>query len=131
MASALVLTYFGRPPLGHIKKINFIKFQTVDPEMCSVLIFIKGSGTSFPTTFCAWIFKKNILHIISGQLIKFHYLVAGLWLLLLFEILDNMSIVNICFRVCDIINFYIKLSFLKLHSHVRIFLRKDLGKIQT
>ena len=34
------------------------------------------------------------------------------WLPLLFEILDNMLIFVICFPVCDVINFDIKLSFL-------------------
>ena len=31
--------YFGRPLLRHTIKINFITFQTDDPEICSILIF--------------------------------------------------------------------------------------------
>ena len=53
MVSTLVLIYFGRPPLGRtIIKTNFITVQIVDPEICSNLIFIKGSGTSSSTKFC-------------------------------------------------------------------------------
>ena len=44
--------YFGRPRLGQTIKTNFITFQTVDSEISSILIFIKGSGISFSTTFC-------------------------------------------------------------------------------
>ena len=35
-ASGLI---FGPPQLGHPIKTNCIKFQTVDPEICSILIF--------------------------------------------------------------------------------------------
>ena len=37
--------------INSIKTI-FITFQTVDSEICSVLIFRKESGSSFSTTFC-------------------------------------------------------------------------------
>ena len=36
----------------------------------------KGSGSSFANTFCAWLFKKNISHVIFCLLIKFHCLIA-------------------------------------------------------
>ena len=42
MVSTLVLTHFGRPALGHTIKTNFITFQTVDLEICSILIFYKS-----------------------------------------------------------------------------------------
>ena len=35
VVSIVVVIYFGRPPLEHIKKA-FITFQTVDLEMCSI-----------------------------------------------------------------------------------------------
>ena len=41
MVSTLVLIYFGRLRLGHAIKTNPITFQTVDPEMCSILLFYK------------------------------------------------------------------------------------------
>ena len=33
-------------------KTNFIAFQAVDLKRCSILIFVRGSGISFSTTFC-------------------------------------------------------------------------------
>ena len=41
MVTILVLIYFGRPQLGYTIKANFITFQTVDPDICPVLIFYK------------------------------------------------------------------------------------------
>ena len=41
MVSTLVLIYFGRPQLGHTIKTNLTKFQTVDPEIWSILNFYK------------------------------------------------------------------------------------------
>ena len=65
MVSTLVLIYFGRPPLGRtIIKTNFITVQIVDPEICSNLIFIKGSGTSSSTKFCICFFIKSIFRVI-------------------------------------------------------------------
>ena len=58
MVSTLVLIYFGRPPLGHKININCIIFQPVDPEICSILFFKKGSGTSLPI-FCIKIFQEK------------------------------------------------------------------------
>ena len=39
--STLVLLYFGRPPIGHAIKTNFITFKTVDLKIFSILIFHK------------------------------------------------------------------------------------------
>ena len=33
--------YFVGPLLGHILKTNFMAFQTVDPQICSVIISLK------------------------------------------------------------------------------------------
>ena len=41
MVSTLVSIYFGRLPHGYTMKTNFIPFETVDPEICSILIFYK------------------------------------------------------------------------------------------
>ena len=93
--------------LEYTIKTNLITFQTVGPEICSILIFIKRSGTSVSTTYCVWFFKKNISHVIffNGR----NFIV---WLPLLLEIFGNMCIVIIWYPVCDIINFEIKHSFL-------------------
>ena len=50
--------YFGRAQLGHKIKRNYITFQTVDPEMCSIFIFLKGLGLASPRFVCD--FSKNI-----------------------------------------------------------------------
>ena len=88
-------------------KTNFKTFQTVDPETCAILIFIKGSWTGFLTTFCVWFFKKNISHVTFFNWPNFFT-----WLSLLLEILGYMCIVIICCPVCDVIYFQINLSFL-------------------
>ena len=41
VVSTLVLIYFGRAPLGHLIKTNFITFQTVDPDIFSIFILYK------------------------------------------------------------------------------------------
>ena len=66
--------------------------------------FRKGPGNSFPTTFCVWFFKENVSYIIWRNSI------AGLPLVL--EILANISVTNVCFPGCDVINFEINLTFL-------------------
>ena len=65
MVSTLVSTCFGSPHLRHTIKTNIMKLQTVEPEICSILIFQKGPGTSFSNIFCMIfeekIFSRNIL----------------------------------------------------------------------
>ena len=111
--STLILIYFGRPQLGHKIKTNFTTFQTVDPEISSILIIYKRVGNSFNITFYVWLFKKNIV-VVFFSLSKFHYLFAFIswqWAI--------MCIVIICWPVHDAINFQIKLSFLiKLLSYI-------------
>ena len=58
VVSTLVLICFIRPRFGQTIKTNFISLHTVYPEICSILIFYKGSGTSFSKTFCVSFFKK-------------------------------------------------------------------------
>ena len=50
MVCSLVPIYFDSQ-IGHTIKAKYIKLWTIDSEMCSILIFRKGSGTSFSTTF--------------------------------------------------------------------------------
>ena len=44
--------------------LSFHLLSTVDPEICSILIFIKDSGTSFFTIVFVLFFKKNIALVI-------------------------------------------------------------------
>ena len=85
-------------------KTNFTTSQTVDLEKCSIVFFIKEPGTSFHSTSCAWLFKKNISHVTFYYLTKFHRMVP-----LLVEMLRNICIALICFPGCDVINFEINL----------------------
>ena len=39
MVNTLVSAYLGSLQLGHTIKVNCIEFQTVDPEICSILSF--------------------------------------------------------------------------------------------
>ena len=59
VVSQLLLIYFARPRLGHTIKIGFITFQTVSPEVCSLLIFHKMSATSFSAN-VAYGFSRKI-----------------------------------------------------------------------
>ena len=45
------LTYLGRCLLKNTVKTNFITYQTVDPDIRSTFIFVKGSATSFAIRF--------------------------------------------------------------------------------
>ena len=48
----IVLTYFDRPRLEHTVKTNFTTFQTVNPEIRSILNFLeKGLGLASPPHF--------------------------------------------------------------------------------
>ena len=37
----LHFNFFGRLPLGHAIKTNFVTFQVVDLDLCSILIYYK------------------------------------------------------------------------------------------
>ena len=108
MLSALVLICFGRPRLGHTIKTNFITFQTVDPEIFSILILIlKGLGLAPPSCFVYDFLRQILLMLYSINWPNFI-----LWLSLRLEILGNMCIVIICCPVCDVIHFRNSNSFL-------------------
>ena len=58
MFSTLLKVNFGSSQLGHTIQMC-IKFQAVMQRHDQFQFFRKGSGTSFPTTFCICFFKKN------------------------------------------------------------------------
>ena len=64
MVSTYFLIYLGKPGLGHTLKTNFIIFQTVDPEICSILIFYKRFGLASPQHF-VYDFSRKILRCIN------------------------------------------------------------------
>ena len=51
MASTLVSVYVGSLQLGYTIETNSIKFQIVDPETCTILIFFKLRLTSLSSRF--------------------------------------------------------------------------------
>ena len=106
--STSVLISFGRLPLEHTIKTNCISFLTVDPQICSILIFlIKGLGLTC-SPHCVYDFLRKIfpgLYSINWQ----NFVV---WLRLLHEILGNICIRIDCLPVCDNINYENNLSFL-------------------
>ena len=61
VVTSLVSILFNSPWLGNTVKINWIKFQTVDPKKCSILIFLgKGLGLVFSLLLCM-IFQEKYL----------------------------------------------------------------------
>ena len=75
MVSSLVLKYLGRLRLGYTTKTNFMTFQTVEPEIYWILIFLwKGLGLASHQILC--FLKKNIFYVIFYQLTQFHSLVV-------------------------------------------------------
>ena len=86
--------------IGHITKRNCTKLQTIDPEICSILIFIKKDLDILYT-----IFQEKCLscYIQLTDQISFQ---------INFQILGNMCIGIACFPGCDVINFEINLIFL-------------------
>ena len=112
MFNPLVSIYFESSRLEYKIQTNCITFQTVDPEIYSILIFF--SVTSASTTFRIWYFKKIFLILYSNNWANFI-----VCLLLLLEMLNNMGIVIFCFPVDDVINFETFVS-----SHIPTWQRK-------
>ena len=110
MFTTLALIYFGSPQLEHktiIKYNNCVKSQTVDSEIPNFDFLEKCLGLVSLPHF-VYDFMRRIflmLYLINRSNLIFR-------LLLLLEILDNMSIVIICLPVHDLVNFEINLSFL-------------------
>ena len=57
--STLVLIYFGRPPPGQTMKINSLTFQTVDLEICLILIFYERVWDWLPHHIQCMIFQEK------------------------------------------------------------------------
>ena len=111
---------FGRPWFGHTTKIN-LKIQTVAPEICLILIFHKRFCSGFSTPFCilCMIFQEKYFSCYTLLTINWPSFIVLLSLPL--EILANMFIVIICYRVCVVINFEISYSFQKIRTKIQIY----------
>ena len=92
----------------HTIKINCIKFQTVDPEICSIFIFLEnGLGLVFPTHIVYDFCRKIFLILCSINWPNF-IVCSSLPL----EILANTCFVISCLPVYDVFEFENNLSFL-------------------
>ena len=60
VVNILILIYFGRPPLGHAIKTNFVTFQVVDLDLCSILIYYKRVQDQLLHQILCMIFKTTI-----------------------------------------------------------------------
>ena len=96
-------------------------FQTVNPQICTILILMNGSGNSFSTTFCVFCQETYFSFYI---LLTNHISLSGCPEIFL-EILSNMYIVIICCPVCEVINFEINLQL----SYEGVFLNNQ--KVRT
>ena len=108
MVSTIVLTLFGRPRLRHTIKTNCVIFQTVHPEVCSIMIFYKR--------ICDYIASYHILCMIFREKYFSCYILLTDQISLpdcvkRLEILANMCFTIICCPVCDVMNFEINLNF--------------------
>ena len=90
--STWVSIFFGSPQLKHTIKASCIKLVSIDLVTCSIIVFRKGSGTSFYIIFCVWFFKKIISSFIFYQMTKSHCL----------KILDKICIVISCSPLDDV-----------------------------
>ena len=82
MVRNLVSICFGGRRLGHTKKTKSMKLETVNSQICSILIFLKiALGQVFPTHFEHGISRKMFLMLYSNNWPNFIS-----WLLLLLEI---------------------------------------------
>ena len=59
VVSNLAAIYFGSPPLGLPIKRNCIKFQSVGPKICSILIFFEKGLDYFLQPMLCVIFQEK------------------------------------------------------------------------
>ena len=106
MSITLVSKYFSSTWLRHVIKTNCIKSHTIDPEIYFDF-FEKSIRVVFHHVWYMIFEKKYFLcYILLTDLILFF------GLLLTFDILHELRIINICFRVEKFTKFRISLSFL-------------------
>ena len=63
--STLISMYFGSPQLGHKIKANLMEIQTVDRQMCSILIYLKKGLGAWPTKYSRPYWEQFLRHILN------------------------------------------------------------------
>ena len=99
--------FFGSFGLGHTTKINCMKLQTDDPEICFISVFKKNLGL---------VSSPRFVHDFSSQILSMLYSINltnfNVCFSLLLEVSHNMFIPNVCFPVCNVKNLEIYIRFL-------------------
>ena len=109
MFSTLRSIYFGSPGLAHTIKTNCTKFQTVHPDICSVIFwFLEKCLGLFSISYFLYDLSRKIFLVLYFN--KCQYFIV--WLISLLKMLGNVWLVITCFPVDDVIDFEINLSFL-------------------
>ena len=103
VSSTLMSIYLGSPQLGQTIKTNYIKFQTVDPEICSVSVFWRRARD--------WFLHHILCMIFWDKYFSFYLLLTDQMLSDCLYFLRYWIII-ISFPVDDVINFESNLSFL-------------------
>ena len=102
MVSTLVLIYFSKAQLEHTMKTAFKPFQTVNPEMCSILNFYIFNSFIFKMIFQKKYFSCYVLLTDQISLSCFFYL----------RDIGQYVYCNFLLSSCDVINFEINNRFL-------------------
>ena len=109
-ASGLLLDFiiFRQHSNQHAIETNCLKLYTIDPEICSILIFQIRVWEQFLQLILCMIFQPKYFscYILLAEQISY------IWLSLLLEILGNMSIEIVYYPGCDVMDFEINLIFL-------------------
>ena len=119
MDSTLVLIYFARSRLEHIKEQPYNILDCWSRNVLVLDFLLKGLELASPPYF-VYDFSRKIF--LTSYSINWPNFIA--WLPLLLEILGNMFIIVICLPACDVK--ILKLTFLKLYYQV-IFLHDQKG----
>ena len=104
VSSTLISIYLGSPQLGQTIKTNYIKFQTVDPEICSISVFWRRARD--------WFLHHILCMIFWDKYFSFYLLLTDQMLLSDCLYFLRYWIIIISFPVDDVINFETNLSFL-------------------
>ena len=99
--------FFGSFGLGHTTKINCMKLQTDDPEICFISVFKKNLGL---------VSSPRFVHDFSSQILSMLYSINltnfNVCFSLVLEVSHNMFIPTVCFPVCNVKNLEIYIRFL-------------------
>ena len=106
MVCNLVSIYFDTRQVSIQQKQSALNFRLLIQRYAQFWFFRKGSGSSFPTTFCVWFFKKCV------SLVTFYYKFHCLIVVTSWDIWQYVYCNCCTFQGWYFIKFEIKLIFL-------------------